>query len=248
MQTIEGTPAFVHAGPFANIAHGNSSIVADQIALKLAGKDGFVLTESRLRRGHGHGEVHQHQVPLQRADAGLRRAGGHDPRAENARRRTQSGGRASRWRTRTWKRICALLEKGCSNLVEDDRQRAAFGVPVVVAINNFKTDTPARDRTGAEDRHAAGAEDAVMSDHWAQGGAGAVDLAKAVVGGVRQAAAISSSSIRWRCSIKEKIETIVARNVRRRRRGVFAGGGARRSSCTRARASTSCPSAWPRRT
>ncbi len=46
MQTLEGTPAFVHAGPFANIAHGNSSIVADQIALKLVGKDGFVVTES----------------------------------------------------------------------------------------------------------------------------------------------------------------------------------------------------------
>ncbi len=46
MQTIEGTPAFVHAGPFANIAHGNSSIVADQIALKLVGPDGYVLTEA----------------------------------------------------------------------------------------------------------------------------------------------------------------------------------------------------------
>ena len=46
MQTLEGTPAFVHAGPFANIAHGNSSIIADQIALKLVGKDGYVLTEA----------------------------------------------------------------------------------------------------------------------------------------------------------------------------------------------------------
>ena len=46
MQTLEGTPAFVHAGPFANIAHGNSSIVADQIALKLVGPDGYVLTEA----------------------------------------------------------------------------------------------------------------------------------------------------------------------------------------------------------
>src|SRR6202030_2544991 len=46
MQTLEGTPAFIHAGPFANIAHGNSSIVADQIALKLAGSDGFVVTEA----------------------------------------------------------------------------------------------------------------------------------------------------------------------------------------------------------
>ena len=46
MQTLEGTPAFVHAGPFANIAHGNSSIVADQIALKLVGSEGYVLTEA----------------------------------------------------------------------------------------------------------------------------------------------------------------------------------------------------------
>src|SRR5271170_6792891 len=46
MQTLEGTPVFVHAGPFANIAHGNSSIVADQVSLKLVGKDGFVVTEA----------------------------------------------------------------------------------------------------------------------------------------------------------------------------------------------------------
>lgn len=46
MQTLEGTPVFVHAGPFANIAHGNSSILADQIALRLVGPDGFVLTEA----------------------------------------------------------------------------------------------------------------------------------------------------------------------------------------------------------
>ena len=46
MQTLEGTPALVHCGPFANIAHGNSSVVADRIALKLVGKDGYVLTEA----------------------------------------------------------------------------------------------------------------------------------------------------------------------------------------------------------
>ncbi|MCK7499755.1 MAG: formate--tetrahydrofolate ligase [Comamonadaceae bacterium] len=66
MQTVENTPAIVHAGPFANIAHGNSSIIADQIALRLVGR-------GRLRR-HGiglrgrlrHGKVHEHQVPGQR--------------------------------------------------------------------------------------------------------------------------------------------------------------------------------------
>ena len=64
MQTLEGTPAFVHAGPFANIAHGNSSIVADQIALKLVGSGWLRVDRGGLRRGHRHGEVLQHQVPL----------------------------------------------------------------------------------------------------------------------------------------------------------------------------------------
>ncbi len=61
MQTLEGTPAFVHAGPFANIAHGNSSILADKIALKLAD---YVSHRVRLWRRHRHGEVLRHQVPL----------------------------------------------------------------------------------------------------------------------------------------------------------------------------------------
>ena len=64
MQTLEGTPVFVHAGPFANIAHGNSSIIADQIALKLAD---YVVTESGFGADMRHGEVHRHQVPRTRA-------------------------------------------------------------------------------------------------------------------------------------------------------------------------------------
>jgi formyltetrahydrofolate synthetase len=66
MQTLEGTPVFVHAGPFANIAHGNSSILADQLALKLVGEDGFVVTEAgygaprmgaKRRHRHAHRET-----------------------------------------------------------------------------------------------------------------------------------------------------------------------------------------------
>jgi formyltetrahydrofolate synthetase len=63
MQTLEGTPVFVHAGPFANIAHGNSSIIADQIALKLVGPDGFVVTEAGtclLQESHLFGCDHLH--------------------------------------------------------------------------------------------------------------------------------------------------------------------------------------------
>ena len=60
VQTLEGGPAFVHAGPFANIAHGNSSVVADRVALKLVDA---VVHRGRLRLGHGLPEVHRHQVP-----------------------------------------------------------------------------------------------------------------------------------------------------------------------------------------
>ena len=101
MQTLEGQPAFVHAGPFANIAHGNTSILADQIALKLAD---YVVTESGFGARHGHGEVHGHQVPLLRAGPELRGAGGDGARAEDARRRAQGRRPASRWLPPTPKR------------------------------------------------------------------------------------------------------------------------------------------------
>ncbi len=84
MQTLEGTPAFVHAGPFANIAHGNSSIVADQIALKLAD---YVVTESGFGADMGMEKFMDIKCRYQRADARLRGAGGHGARAEDARRR-----------------------------------------------------------------------------------------------------------------------------------------------------------------
>lgn len=58
MQTLEGTPVLVHAGPFANIAHGNSSVIADQIGLKLVGQDGFVVTEVSLKQTHDHRPFH----------------------------------------------------------------------------------------------------------------------------------------------------------------------------------------------
>ena len=123
MQTLEGTPAFVHAGPFANIAHGNSSIVADQVALKLVGPDGYVLTEVRIRRRHGDGEILQHQVPLQRAGAELRGDGRDDPRAEDARRRPESRGRAAA-SARLHRRKSGAARKGLLESGEDDPERA----------------------------------------------------------------------------------------------------------------------------
>ncbi len=101
-----------------------------------------------------------------------------------------------------------LLEKGCSNLLRLIGNAREFGIPVVVAVNRFKDDSAAEIDLIRRLSVAAGAEDAVMSDHWAQGGAGAVDLAHAVV-----AACKKPANFRFlyplEMSIKDKIETIV---------------------------------------
>ncbi|GCC19721.1 hypothetical protein chiPu_0018487 [Chiloscyllium punctatum] len=130
MQTLEGTPVFVHAGPFANIAHGNSSILADKIALKLVGPAGFVAG-----------------VPLPKEYI-----------EENL----------------------DLLEKGCSNLRKQIENANLFGVSVVVAVNAFKTDTEAELELVCSLAKEMGAFDAVKCTHWAEGGRGAVELARAV--------------------------------------------------------------------
>ncbi len=207
MQTIEGTPAFVHAGPFANIAHGNSSIVADQIALKLAGADGYVLTEAGFGADMGmekffnikcrYSGLTPDCVVLVATIRALKMHGGgpkvvagkplaHEYTQENL----------------------DLLEKGCSNLVRHIGNARNFGIPVVVAVNRFKDDTPAEMELVRQLSKAAGAEDAVVSNHWAEGGAGAVDLAKAVV-----AACDKPRKFKFlyplEMSIKDKIETIV---------------------------------------
>ena len=89
LQTVENTPVFVHAGPFANIAHGNSSIIADLIGPQ----DGRLRGDGeRLRRRHGHGEVHEHQVPLLRPRPGRGGDGVHRACAQDAQRPLPRGG------------------------------------------------------------------------------------------------------------------------------------------------------------
>ncbi len=95
MQTLEGTPAFVHAGPFANIAHGNSSIVADQIALKLVGPDGYVVTEAGFGADMGMEKFFDIKCRYSGPDPELRGAGRHRARAEDARRRPEGRGRTA---------------------------------------------------------------------------------------------------------------------------------------------------------
>uniref|UniRef100_A0A7N6B1K9 formate--tetrahydrofolate ligase n=1 Tax=Anabas testudineus TaxID=64144 RepID=A0A7N6B1K9_ANATE len=166
MQTLEGTPVFVHAGPFANIAHGNSSVLADKLALKLVGRDGFVVTEA----GFG-------------ADIGMEkffnikcRASGLRPSVvvlvATVRALKMHGGGPNN---------LGLVADGCySNLRKQIQIAHLFGVPVVVAVNVFKTDTKAEIDLVCQIAKECGASDAVPCHHWAKGGQGCLDLAKAV--------------------------------------------------------------------
>ncbi|XP_035152859.2 monofunctional C1-tetrahydrofolate synthase, mitochondrial isoform X3 [Callithrix jacchus] len=179
MQTLEGTPVFVHAGPFANIAHGNSSVLADKIALKLVGEEGFVVTEA----GFG-------------ADIGMEkffnikcRASGLVPDVvvlvATVRALKMHGGGPSvtagvPLKKEYTEENIQLVADGCCNLQKQIQIAQLFGVPVVVALNVFKTDTRAEIDLVCELAKRAGAFDAVPCYHWSIGGKGSVDLARAV--------------------------------------------------------------------
>jgi formyltetrahydrofolate synthetase len=207
MQTIEGTPAFVHAGPFANIAHGNSSIVADQIALKLVGPDGYVLTEA----GFGADMGFEKFCNIKCRYSGLKPDGAVLVATIRALKMHGGGPKVVAGKPLAHEYTqenLQLLEKGCSNMVRLIANARSFGIPVVVAINRFKDDTDAEVALARRLAIDAGAADAVVSNHWALGGAGAVDLGKALI-----AAAEKPGNFHFLysldLSIKEKIEIIV---------------------------------------
>ncbi|XP_044128100.1 C-1-tetrahydrofolate synthase, cytoplasmic [Bufo gargarizans] len=179
MQTLEGNPVFVHAGPFANIAHGNSSILADKIALKLVGPEGFVVTEAGFGADIGmekffnikcrYSGLRPHVVVLVATVRALKMHGGGPT--------VTAGVPLPKEYT---EENLELLEKGCSNLHKQIQNATTFGVPVVVAVNAFKTDTQAELELVCRLAKEAGAFDAVKCTHWAEGGKGAVDLARTV--------------------------------------------------------------------
>jgi formyltetrahydrofolate synthetase len=203
MQTLQNTPAFVHAGPFANIAHGNSSIIADRIAIKLAD---YVVTESGFGADIGMEKfmdikcrmsgIIPNAVVLVASVRALKMHGGLG--------RVVAGKPLPKELTTE---NLPALQDGCANLVAHIRNALSFGVPVVVAVNRFTTDTDNEIELVRKIAKDAGAEDAVPAEHWAKGGAGAVDLANAVI-----AAAEKPTNFKFLypldISIKEKIETI----------------------------------------
>ncbi|HBG73892.1 MAG: formate--tetrahydrofolate ligase [Chloroflexi bacterium GWB2_49_20] len=203
MQTLEGTPAFVHAGPFANIAHGQSSIIADKIALKLAD---YVITESGFGADIGmekffgikcrySGLIPQVVVLVATVRALKMHGGGPKVVAGKP--------LASEYTDENLE----LVRKGLPNMERHIKNALKYGVNVVVAVNSFKDDTAAEVDLVRKAAIEAGAMDAVVSRHWMEGGAGAVVLAEAVI-----KAADKPSNFKQlyplNLPIKEKIEII----------------------------------------
>jgi len=204
MQTVEGTPVFVHAGPFANIAHGNSSIIADKIALKLAD---YVLTESGFGADIGmekffnikcrySGRVPDAVVLVATVRALKMHGGG--PKV------TAGAPLDPAYTTENLE----LLDAGIPNLEAHIENALKFGIPVVVAVNSFKDDTRAEVELVRKRALEAGAADAVVTRHWMEGGKGAVDLAKAVVEACEKPSDFKFLYPLEGTSIKEKIEII----------------------------------------
>jgi formyltetrahydrofolate synthetase len=203
MQTLEDTPVFVHAGPFANIAHGNSSIIADKIALKLAD---YVVTESGFGADIGmekffnikcrYSGLVPNVVVLVATVRALKMHGG-GPRVVAGKPLAPEYTEEN----------LDLLKAGTGNMEVHIKNAIRFGIPVVVAVNSFSTDTPAEVELVRQAALAAGAQDAVVSRHWMEGGAGAKALAEAVV-----KAAESPSNFKFLypldLPIKDKIEII----------------------------------------
>ena len=176
LQTLEGGPAFVHCGPFGNIAHGNNSIIADRLALVT---NDIVCTEAGFGADMGAEKFFNIKC----------RASGLVPDAAVV----VATVRALKMHGGVGKIVAgkpldpALLEEnveavrtGASNLAAHIGIVRRFGIPAVVAINAFPTDTPAEVEAIREVALAAGARDAVVATHFVDGGAGATDLAAAV--------------------------------------------------------------------
>ncbi len=177
LQTLEGNAAFIHCGPFANIAHGNNSIVADQIALKIAD---YVVTES----GFGADMGMEKFMDIKCRYSGLQPSAVVVVATLRALKMHGGAGRVVAGRPLP-KEIAEenmpALEKGVSNLRKQIENARLFGLPCVVAVNHFQGDSDREIAFVERVAREAGGEGAVFSDVHARGGAGGVDLAQAVV-------------------------------------------------------------------
>ena len=207
LQTVEHTPCFVHAGPFANIAHGNSSILADLMAIKLGE---YVVTES----GFGADMGAEKFMDIKCRYSGLKPDAVVIVCTVRALKMHGGGfefipGQPVNKELMEKPNVEAVV-KGCSNLEKMIENMKLFGVQVVVAVNNFDSDTSEEIEAIRERAKAAGAEDAVVSKVWLKGGEGGVDLAEAVVKAAEKPSKFEFLyPLDW--PIKKKIEAIATK-------------------------------------
>ncbi|MFZ1343794.1 formate--tetrahydrofolate ligase [Thiothrix eikelboomii] len=195
VQTLENNPAFIHGGPFANIAHGCNSVMATKTALKLAD---YVVTEAGFGADLGAEkffDIKCRKAKLSPAAAVI---------VATVRALKMNGGIAF---TEVGQENVEAVKKGCANLARHIRNVKSFGVPVVVGINRFNTDTDAELAAIRESAAAYGVE-AIVCTHWSDGGKGAEQLAHKVVAlaesGASQFAPLYDDSL----SLWQKVRTI----------------------------------------
>ncbi|MGK0156553.1 MAG: formate--tetrahydrofolate ligase [Neolewinella sp.] len=206
MQTLEGTPAIVHTGPFANIAHGNSSIVADRIALRAAD---YVVTEAGFGADMGAEKFFDIKCRASglKPDAALLVATVRAIKAHSGRFEIKAGKPLPDGLN---KEDLEALAEGVGNLEKQIENVKMFGVPVVVAINVFPTDTENEIEFLKEKALAAGASAAHVSTLFADGGKGGEDLAHALVAACEEP---SEFKLLYEddATLKEKIEAIATK-------------------------------------
>ncbi len=177
LQTTEHTPVFVHAGPFANIAHGNSSIIADLIALRLAE---YVVTESGFGADCGMEKFMNIKCRYSglKPDCVVMVCTVRALKMHSGKVNVVAGKPLPEELT---KENLTLVEEGLCNLEKQIENVLLHGVPVVVAVNRFETDTDKELNLIIKRAKEFGAEDAVVSEVWEKGGEGGKDLAYAVI-------------------------------------------------------------------
>jgi formyltetrahydrofolate synthetase len=198
VQTLEGQPVLVHAGPFGNIAHANNSIIGDRVALKLAD---YVVTEAGFASDLG----------LQKFCDIVCRLGGFAPSAAvlvTTVRATKSHGGKSF--VDLAQEDLDALQRGADNLAAHINIVRQYGLPCVVSINNFPTDTDKELALIEELAIAAGAERVVVNRGFARGGEGAIELAEAVVEACEQRSTFDFLTTND-APLKEQIEAIAVR-------------------------------------
>ena len=207
LQTLEGGPAFVHAGPFANIAHGNNSIIADRAALATTD---IVVTEAGFGADMGAEKFFDIKC----------RASGIAPDAAvivaTVRALKMHGGVGKIVAGKPLDPALstenvAAVTAGAQNLVKQIENVLAFGIPVVVAVNAFPTDTAAEHEAIRTVALAAGARAAVVTTHFTDGGAGAATLAEAVWAAATSGEAKFAPIYADDMPLAKKIETIATR-------------------------------------